>query len=122
MYHLVLIAAPPQASADQTAGALLLLHFANVVKRGNDKEAEALLTPGAFIGDYWQSERTSFSDFATYARGCKLSDVTLAPIAAKRMRIGMHWSCRYPEANRDASFWFEGKRIAASVGVNCLSL
>jgi hypothetical protein len=108
----LLSAGPTQASTDQTAEALLLLRFLDAVKRGNDKAAEALLAPGAFIGDYRQSERTGFTAFASYARGCKLSKLTLVPSANERMPIGVQWSCRYPENNRDASFWFHGKRIS----------
>ena len=103
---------PAQAPTDQTGDALLLLSFVEAVRLGNDKEAEALLAPGAFIGDYRQLKRTAFSEFASYARDCKLSKLTLVPAADKRMPIGVQWVCRYPRGNRDASFWFEGKHIS----------
>ena len=106
------LSTPTQAPTDQSADALLLLTFIDAVKRGQDKEAEALLTSGAFIGDYGQLRRTSFGEFATYARGCKLSKVTLVPAANQRMPIGAQWSCRFPEGERSASFWFESNRIS----------
>jgi hypothetical protein len=109
---LALVSAPTQAPPDQSADALLLLNFIDAVKRGQNKEAEALLAPSAFIGDYAQAKRTSFAEFASYARGCKLSKLTLVPSADQRMPIGAQWFCRYPEGDRSASFWFEDNRIS----------
>lgn len=109
---LAILIAPGQVPADQTADALLVLNFIDAIRRGDYSEAEALLAPGAFVGDYQQSQRTTFSDFASYARGCKLSKVALVPSSDKRMPIGTQWLCRYPEGDRHASFWFEGKRIS----------
>jgi hypothetical protein len=73
----LLSAASVSASADQTSDASLLLDFLHALKRGSYSEAEALLAPGAFIGDYAQARRTTFQEFARYARECKLDGVTL---------------------------------------------
>lgn len=108
---LAIMGAPAQTPADQTADALLLLTFIDEIRPGSDREAEALLAPGAFVGDYRQSQRTSFSEAASYARACKLSKLTFVPGADERMPIGAQWFCRFPEGDRSASFWFEGKRI-----------
>lgn len=105
-------ATPANASDDQTADALLLLTFIETISRGDDEGAEALLTPDAYIGDYEQSRRTSFDDFAIYARECKLSEIGLVPFFDSRMPIGVTWYCGPLKGERNASFWFEGQRIS----------
>ena len=105
-------ATPADVSTDQTADALLLLTFIEAVSRGDDEDAEALLTSDAYVGDYEQSQRTSFRDFAAYARGCKLSEIGLVPFVDSRMPIGVTWYCGPLEGERNASFWFEGQRIS----------
>lgn len=107
-----MILAALAASIDQTNDAALVLRFADAIRRGADAEAQAMLSPRVFIGDYRQSSRTSLSEFARYARGCSLAKVTLVTNANRRMPIGLQWNCRYPEDARTASFWFEGQRIS----------
>jgi hypothetical protein len=103
---------PVSAPADQTSDASLLLRFLDLLEAGRSDDAQALLAPGAFVGDYVQARRTPFAQFAAYARDCKLDHVKLVSASDQRMPIGVQWTCRYPEVDRNASFWFEGKRIS----------
>ena len=95
---------------DQTSDARLLLNFVDAVKRGAMKEAEMMLAPGAFVGNYAQKKPTTVAEFAVYARACQLRQVDV--VTGSRMPIGVKWLCPYPEYERNASFWFEGQSIS----------
>lgn len=88
------------------ADALMLLNFLEAVSRRDDEDAHALVAPAAFVGDYRQAERTTFNEFAEFARGSKLSKVTLVPMVAQRMPTGVQWFCSQLQGERNASFWF----------------
>ena len=106
-------ASPPvTVTADQTSDASLLLRFLDALEAGRYADARALMASEAFVGDYVQARRTPFKEFAAYARECELDQVDLIPRGGQKMPIGVQWTCRYPEADRSASFWFEGKRIS----------
>jgi hypothetical protein len=111
MAFAVTLAAAP--STDQTGDALRVLQFLEAVRGGAPAKAKAMISPGTFLGDYAQKKRESFEAFAAYGGGCQLKQITLANVRDNsRMPVGVEWQCRYPEANRTASFWFEGDRIS----------
>jgi len=104
------VAAP---STDRTRDALRVVQFIEAVRGDAPTEAKAMLAPGAYLGDYTQKKRESFEAFAAYARGCQLKRITLVNVRDNsRMPVGVEWQCRHPEADRSASFWFEGDRIS----------
>jgi hypothetical protein len=115
MLPFVAIAASAAAapSTDQTEDALRVLQFVEAVRRDAPAQAKAMLAPGAFLGDYAQKKQESFEAFAAYGRGCQLKQITLVNVRDNsRMPVGVEWQCRYPEADRFTSFWFEGDRIS----------
>src|SRR5688500_14302120 len=109
----MLLAAASTPLTDQSSDLVLVSKFVEALKKGVDKEAQSMLTSDVFIGDYHEKKRSSFAEFAAYARKCQLRKVTLAPISKKhpRMPIGVEWSCPYPDTSRHASFWFAGNQI-----------
>jgi hypothetical protein len=117
MFTLPLIAMAASAastpSADQTDNALRVLQFIEAMRGDAPAKAKTMLAPGAFLGDYGQRKRESFEAFAAYGRGCQLKQITIVNVRDdSRMPVGVEWQCRHPEANRFASFWFEGDRIS----------
>lgn len=105
-------ATTPPAS-DQTSDAAQLLAFLDAARRGADHEAQAMLTPDAYIGNYTQTKASSFDEFALYAKGCRLREITLVPTRDnKPMPIGVEWLCKYPEQDRTAAFWIDGGKVS----------
>jgi len=110
----LMLSAPGVSSGfDQTRDARLVLSFVDAVRRGAFSEAQAMLTPGAFVGDYAQKRATTFVGFADYARACGLSQINVVSwVSARRMPIRVKWRCSSTEGERDAAFWFEGEKIS----------
>ena len=110
---LMLLAVGSAAMApDQSSDVVLVSKFVEAVKRGADSEAQAMLTADVFIGDYSEKKRSSYPEFAEYARACQLRQLNSVPIDSRRMPIGVEWRCRGLEPSRHASFWFQGDKIA----------
>jgi len=98
---------------DQSSDLVLVSKFVEALKKGADGRAKAMLTAGAFVGDYHEKDRTTFAEFASYARECRVREVTIALHSERYPRgpIGVEWRCTGLEASRHASFWFEGNQI-----------
>lgn len=111
---LLLMGAATVSTPDQTGDAVLALRFIEAVKNAADAEAQSLLSPGAFLGDYLQQKRGTYEELAGYVRPCQLTRVGVIALWRnyRPLPIGVEWSCRYPEGKRTASFWLEDNKIS----------
>lgn len=106
-----MLAALALVAADQSSDAAAVAAFIAAIRRADRNAAIALLTKDTYLGDNAQTERASIDEFAEYFRDCRLSTIRVVAGEA-RLPVGVTWRCAYPRGDRDASFWFSGKKIS----------
>ncbi len=105
----------PAAAPDQTGDIALVAQFVARARAADLAGAASLLASDARIGDSASPAARTLEQFADYAAGCPLRKVHASVVhsrpAGRPLPVGAVWSCKYPEAERQASFWIEDGRI-----------
>jgi hypothetical protein len=103
-------------AADQTGEIALVAQFLAKTRAADLEAASSLLAPGATVADSATPAARTLEQFADYAAACPLrkihSPVVHSLPPGRPFPVGAVWSCKYPEAERQASFWIEDGRIA----------
>jgi hypothetical protein len=105
-----LIQAEP--APDQTSDALIVAGLLQALRTGDDDGVSAALAETARLDGPAGSGPAALEGFATYARDCQLRHIKLLNSRNQtRMPVTVEWQCRYPQADRNASFWVEEDQI-----------